>query len=234
MQTIVVRVPTLFKTSSRLINTIKSSEEKKLHVTNDNNMSALFLSLSPFFTSLLVTLVINISLHYRYGFYPRAIIYISIAIVCVCLCISLLRVAKIYSIANSSIVSGLVHISAIISDSRMRITAFYFIISLLCLNEDRLYFNSIMLLVFVNMSQTLRNVVRAVSLPAIPLLLSSMLGLICIFIFSIFGFYFFRNDFYNDEQDINECDTLLMCLTTFIHGGLRSGGGIADHIGGFN
>ena len=77
-----------------------------------------------------------------------------------------------------------------------------------------------------------QNVVKAVTLPATSLILSSLLGFICILIFTIFGFYFFPDDFYNEDQSVDECSTLLYCLATFLHGGLLSGGGIADHIGG--
>ncbi len=74
--------------------------------------------------------------------------------------------------------------------------------------------------------------VKAVTLPKVALALSAMLGIIMIFIFSIFGFYLFPTEFYNDEQHVDECGTLLLCLVTFIHGGLLAGGGIADHISG--
>jgi hypothetical protein len=58
------------------------------------------------------------------------------------------------------------------------------------------------------------------------------LGFICIYIFTLFGFYFFSNNFYNESQSIDECATLLSCLITFLHGGLLAGGGIKDHVQG--
>jgi hypothetical protein len=51
-----------------------------------------------------------------------------------------------------------------------------------------------------------------------------------IFVFAIFAFFRFPTDFYNVDQGENECGTLLLCLVTFLHGGLLSGGGIADRM----
>lgn len=62
--------------------------------------------------------------------------------------------------------------------------------------------------------------------------MSAFLGIICIFIFTVFGFYFLPEAFFNPNQSTNECSTLILCLATFIHGGFLSGGGIADHIKG--
>lgn len=68
-------------------------------------------------------------------------------------------------------------------------------------------------------------------LPASSLILSSILGFICIYIFTIFGFYFF-DTFYNRDQSVDECSNLLVCLITFLHEGLLNGGGIKDHVEG--
>jgi hypothetical protein len=106
------------------------------------------------------------------------------------------------------------------------------LISLLCLDLTRPYWCSMMLLQLVENSKTLRNVIRAVTLPAYALLQSCLLGLICIFIFAIFGFYFFPDSFYNENQSVDECSNLLFCYATFLHNGLLNGGGIADHITG--
>ena len=106
------------------------------------------------------------------------------------------------------------------------------LLSYFCLDLSQPYWCSMMLLQLVENSKTLRNVIRAVTLPAYALLQSCLLGLICIFIFAFFGMYFFENDFYNENQSVDECSNLLFCYATFLHNGLLNGGGIADHIKG--
>lgn len=78
----------------------------------------------------------------------------------------------------------------------------------------------------------LQNVAKAVTIPIQSLAMSAFLGFICIFIFTVFGFYFMPVEFFNSNQSVDECSTLLLCLATFLHGGFLSGGGIADHITG--
>jgi hypothetical protein len=106
------------------------------------------------------------------------------------------------------------------------------VLSFFCLNISQPYWCSMMLLQLVENSQTLRNVIHAITLPAYALLQSCLLGLICIFIFTVFGFYFFPDSFYNENQSVDECSNLLYCYATFLHNGLLNGGGIADHIKG--
>lgn len=110
------------------------------------------------------------------------------------------------------------------------IMSFFTIVSFFCLDPDKPYFNAIMLLAIAFKSSTLQNVIKSVTIPFTSLALSSLLGVICIFIFTIFGFYFLPNDFYNEDQSIDECSTVMMCFVTFLHGGFLSGGGIADHL----
>jgi hypothetical protein len=64
------------------------------------------------------------------------------------------------------------------------------------------------------------------------LALSAVLGFIALYIFAVFGFYFFSSEFYNTEENVDECQTLLLCFSTMLHSGLLSGGGISDHISG--
>jgi hypothetical protein len=104
------------------------------------------------------------------------------------------------------------------------------IISLVCLNVEIPYFNSLILLYVIKLSVTLQNVVNAVAIPRQALFMSALLGFISILIFTEFGFYFFSVEFFNAEQSVDECSNMILCLSTFVHGGFLSGGGIADHI----
>lgn len=118
------------------------------------------------------------------------------------------------------------------SDNDLKFDLLFAVISFLCLDIDQPYFNSIMLLYVIKQSVTLQNVVKAVVLPGHSLIMSAILGFICIFIFTVYGFYFLPNAFYNENQSADECSSLVLCLATFLHGGFLSGGGIADHIRG--
>jgi len=82
-----------------------------------------------------------------------------------------------------------------------------------------------------------------------PLVMTSILGFICILIFAIFGFFHFHSFFYNKFQvsqaflfillrarrfvlqSTNECNSLLECLTVFLHFGLLNG--IENHFGDY-
>ena len=119
-----------------------------------------------------------------------------------------------------------------LTTDRIATRTVFTLFSLFCLKLDQPYWCSVMLLQLVENSKTLRNVIRAITLPAYSLLQSALLGLICIFIFTVFGFYFFPNEFYNENQSVDECSNLLYCYATFLHNGLLNGGGIADHIKG--
>jgi len=55
-----------------------------------------------------------------------------------------------------------------------------------------------------------------------------MFGLILMYLYSVFGFYFFDHDFI--INDINFCTNLWDCYLTMIDKGLRNGGGIGDAI----
>ena len=120
----------------------------------------------------------------------------------------------------------------VLSAGKTRNRIVFTIFSILCLDLSRPYWNSVMLLQMVENSKTLQNVIRAITLPAYSLLQSCVLGLICIFIFAVFGFFFFPDSFYNEDQGVDECHNLLFCYATFLHRGLLNGGGIADHING--
>lgn len=60
-----------------------------------------------------------------------------------------------------------------------------------------------------------------------------MLAFILIYIFSLVGYVFFKNDFLLPSEENNNgiervCDSLLICIITTFNHGLRSGGGIGD------
>lgn len=132
--------------------------------------------------------------------------------------------------AKSIVVGWFVIGLHVITDGKTLKMIFFTIVAMLCTQPFTPYFNSIMLLAIVFKSSTLQNVIKSVTIPFNSLALSCLLGLICLFQFSIFGFYFFPHEFYNEDQNFDECSTVMLCFVAFLHGGFLSGGGIADHL----
>lgn len=68
--------------------------------------------------------------------------------------------------------------------------------------------------------------------------MTAMLGLIIIFIYSVFGYVFLFDAFYDDDVDsglLNRkgnsvCMTMMGCFLSTINYGLRGGGGIGEHL----
>uniref|UniRef100_A0A8C2AP92 Inositol 1,4,5-trisphosphate receptor n=1 Tax=Cyprinus carpio TaxID=7962 RepID=A0A8C2AP92_CYPCA len=116
------------------------------------------------------------------------------------------------------------------------------------------FFYSILLFDLVRREETLLNVMRSVTKNGRSIFLTAVLAIILVYLFSIVGFLFFKDDFlmevdrlpalseyscvevredllaHEENEDGTErvCDTLLMCIITVLNHGLRNGGGIAD------
>ncbi|XP_027017224.1 inositol 1,4,5-trisphosphate receptor type 2 isoform X5 [Tachysurus fulvidraco] len=103
------------------------------------------------------------------------------------------------------------------------------------------FFYSILLFDLVRREETLLNVMRSVTKNGRSIFLTAVLAIILVYLFSIVGFLFLKDDFLMevdrhpalDEQNTEDapervCDTLLMCIVTVLNHGLRNGGGIAD------
>ncbi|XP_038857354.1 inositol 1,4,5-trisphosphate receptor type 2 [Salvelinus namaycush] len=101
------------------------------------------------------------------------------------------------------------------------------------------FFYSFLLFDLLNREETLLNVVKSVTRNGRSIVLTAVLALILVYLFSIVGFLFLKDDFRMDvqrlpvmagEDDGTErvCDTLLMCIVTVLNQGLRNGGGVGD------
>jgi len=91
------------------------------------------------------------------------------------------------------------------------------------------FFFSLHLLDVVYRSETLLNVLRAVTIPGEQLLMTGALAVILLYIYSVLGFLFVRDSFMSDDfPDERRCDKLADCFTTTIREGLINGGGMAD------
>ena len=179
---------------------------------------------------IIISAIVATFIHERYGRVPLAIFFLLAAVIS----LAFIRRSKDIIEAPWAVSNNMVPMVAallkIVTDSLIGFRIGFTIVGILSLNVNRPYFNSLMLLSLGKLSVTLQNVLKAVTIPRVALALSAMLGLIMIFIFAIFGFYFFPDSFYNYDQNIDQCATLLTCVITFLHGGLLSGGGIADII----
>uniref|UniRef100_A0A8B9K9X4 Inositol 1,4,5-trisphosphate receptor n=1 Tax=Astyanax mexicanus TaxID=7994 RepID=A0A8B9K9X4_ASTMX len=113
------------------------------------------------------------------------------------------------------------------------------------------FFYSLLLFDLVNREETLLNVIKSVTRNGRSIVLTAVLGLILVYLFSIVGYIFFKDDFILEvnripNRNINvcvfgmlcpfvcaddverACDSLWMCMITVLSHGLRSGGGVGD------
>uniref|UniRef100_A0A4W3IXG4 Inositol 1,4,5-trisphosphate receptor n=1 Tax=Callorhinchus milii TaxID=7868 RepID=A0A4W3IXG4_CALMI len=113
------------------------------------------------------------------------------------------------------------------------------------------FFYSLLLFDLVYREETLLNVIKSVTRNGRSIILTAVLALILVYLFSIVGFLFFKDDFIlavdkipnkthwagkNQGCFVSEsgadsehtCETLLMCIITVLSHGLRSGGGVGD------
>ena len=114
------------------------------------------------------------------------------------------------------------------------------------------FFFSLLLFDVIYREETLINVIRSVTRNGRSILLTAVLALILVYMFSIIGYIFFKDDFLvevdsdlvtieagscssslvanegdNDGKE-RACDSLIMCIITTLNQGLRNGGGIGD------
>ncbi|XP_061085026.1 inositol 1,4,5-trisphosphate receptor type 2 [Conger conger] len=99
------------------------------------------------------------------------------------------------------------------------------------------FFYSFLLLDLVYREETLLNVIKSVTRNGRSIILTAVLALILVYLFSIVGFLFLKDDFRmevdrlpgpEDDGIEHVCDTLLMCIVTVLNQGLRNGGGVGD------
>lgn len=117
----------------------------------------------------------------------------------------------------------------LMSEGKFIFMAFYLVVSALGVYTEITY--CLHLLDVINRSDVLRNVVKAVTYNLKQLLATALLGVIMIYIYSILGFFFVDDAYYNG--DINgtgerQCESMLQCYLTTLNWGLRNGGGIGD------
>ena len=92
------------------------------------------------------------------------------------------------------------------------------------------YIFSIQLLIAVNISEGLYNILLATLMRKTQLLVTLGFLLIILFVFSNIAFYFFRSEYVHviEGEEENTCSTLMYCFLTHCNFGLRIDGGIAE------
>eukprot|EP00760_Papus_ankaliazontas_P029805 PhM_4_TR4472/c0_g4_i1/m.50959/K04959/ITPR2; inositol 1,4,5-triphosphate receptor type 2 len=91
------------------------------------------------------------------------------------------------------------------------------------------FFFAYHLFTILNRSPHLRHIVIAILVNGWQLLMTALLGIATVYIFSIVGFVFFRDDFGSKSDgssgvDTNNCDTLAECFVFSLGKGVRGGG----------
>lgn len=95
------------------------------------------------------------------------------------------------------------------------------------------YFAAFNLTLLIYSISTLRTFIVAITLNGRQLLLTSLLGVIMLYLFSIVGFLSFPSQYDPEEEDGGgtkqmNCRTLLECFSYILDQGLRAGGGVGD------
>eukprot|EP00796_Vickermania_ingenoplastis_P009853 gene9853-6925_t len=97
------------------------------------------------------------------------------------------------------------------------------------------YFAAFNLMLLIYKISTLRTFITAITMNGKQLVLTSFLGLIILYLFSIVGFLAFSGEFNPDDDTPtpaddaeNNCQTLLRCFVYIFSQGLRAGGGVGD------
>merc|ERR1712100_372425 len=80
-------------------------------------------------------------------------------------------------------------------------------------------------------SETLKNVLKAVTFNGAQLLMTALLALIVLYFYAILGFLVMRNNYFpEDFPDVRPCDSMFSCFVVTVREGLLNGGGMADYL----
>ena len=96
---------------------------------------------------------------------------------------------------------------------------------------SKVYF-SFMLLDFIGRSDTLKNVIRAVTTNITQFLMTGLLGVIILYIFASLTFFsnMKNTTLFIEDSSLAMCSNYMHCFLTMLGFGMRSGGGIGDVI----
>lgn len=115
----------------------------------------------------------------------------------------------------------------LLSDGTFQYLALYLIISVLGLFGPELVY-ALHLFDVINRFPTLKNVARAVTANGRQLIMTSVLGIIFIFIYTLFGFWFLDDLYFDTSTGERTCTSMLHCFIVTLNNGIRNIGGIGD------
>ena len=100
------------------------------------------------------------------------------------------------------------------------------------LKTKNYFFFSIQLLIIVNLSENLKNIVKSITFRYKQMFATTLFVLVVLYIFSTIAFFFLNHAFVTtiENNPENQCGTLLYCLFTHIDMGLRTDGGIGEYL----
>ena len=189
------------------------------------NILELFGGLAKMWTALTT---FGLCFYCRYGTLPMAFVWIAMVAVLV----QLPALLRQYWKQPSNLGFQYYYCAAFdsLSDSKVMFYSAYEVCAVIGLIFDRPYAYTFHLMDLIVQSATLQNVVKAVTNPMEQLVMTSILGVMVIYVFAIFAFFFFQGSLVNGDTGQNECEDVLVCFTMMLHKGLMMGGGIADYM----
>lgn len=135
---------------------------------------------------------------------------------------------------NRSFLSGVKRFFRIcyrfVYDTYLISLVFYILMTVLGLTVSKMYL-SLLIIDIIEVNPVLRTVVNALSRNISQFLMTGLLGLVIVFIFSAFTYYnsHLRNSLkFIEDPELDMCHNYFNCFFSMINFGLRSGGGIGD------
>ncbi|OQS07403.1 ryanodine-inositol 1,4,5-triphosphate receptor Ca2 channel (RIR-CaC) family protein [Thraustotheca clavata] len=119
-------------------------------------------------------------------------------------------------------------ILAIFTNGRLIYRTLIFIAAVAGITIEPFYF-SIHLVDFINRSQELRDVLKAIVYPGKTLLHIVLFYLLVVYVFATFAYTYFPGDFKVDATT-NGCETLWQCFLTSLDEGLKNNGGVGAYL----
>lgn len=122
-------------------------------------------------------------------------------------------------------------INYFLSDFEIIYFVFYSVCSMVALIGNFYVLYPLFLFEIIFRFEDMRNVIRSVTSKWEQLLLTGILGMVIAFIYTLFGYYFLIDSFWNDdfgENGENQCTSVFHCFLTIVSLGPRSSGGLGD------
>jgi hypothetical protein len=119
------------------------------------------------------------------------------------------------------------HLKLVSPANRIFVTSFVMLyLAYLGLTVSPVYFSGHMLVALIKRSELVQNVIYAVLRNARSILLTGLLGMILIYIFTVLAYTIFPRDLAGPKNE--NCVTLFQCFVFILTSGTRAGGGVGE------